>query len=39
MKPYKMLDMKIIFFILRDIITNSQSETTDDLGRWNSDWF
>jgi hypothetical protein len=39
MKPYKMPDVKIIFFISQDIIANSQSETADDLGGWNSDWF
>ena len=37
MKPYEMPDVKIIFFISQDIITNSQSETADDLGGWNSD--
>lgn len=39
MKPYEMLDVRIIFSISQDIITNSKSEAADDFGGWNSDWF
>lgn len=39
MKKYEMLEMKVIFFFEQDIITNSTSENTDDLGGWNNDWF
>ena len=39
MKKYEMLEMKVIFFFEQDIITNSTSESADDLGGWNNDWF
>ena len=39
MKAYELIDVKIIFFIAKDIITNSPNETFDDFGGWNSDWF
>ena len=39
MKKYEMLEMKVLFFFEQDIITNSTSESADDLGGWNSDWF
>ena len=39
MGKYEELKIKIIFFFNLDIITNSTSESADDLGEWNSDWF
>lgn len=39
MKIYEVLEIKFIFFFGQDIITNSQSESADDLGGWNDDWF
>ena len=39
MKKYEMLEMKVVFFFEQDIITNSTSESADDLGSWNNDWF
>ena len=39
MKKYKMLEMEIVFFFEQDIITNSISESADDLGSWDNDWF
>lgn len=39
MKAYEMIDVKVIFFLVTDIITNSPNEDADDFGDWNSDWF
>ena len=39
MKKYEMLEMKVVFFFEQDIITNSTSETADDFGSWNDEWF
>ena len=39
MQKYKALEIEVLFFFERDIITKSQSEPADDLGGWNSDWF
>jgi len=39
MKKYEMLEMKVVFFFEQDIITNSPSESADDLGGWDNDWF
>ena len=39
MKKYEMLEMKVVFFFEQDIITNSTSESADDLGGWDKDWF
>ena len=38
MKKYEMLEMKVVFFFEQDIITNSTSESADDLGGWDNDW-
>lgn len=39
MKKYKDLEIELLFFQPQDIITNSPSESADDIGGWNSDWF
>ena len=39
MEKYEELKIKITFFFNSDVITNSTSESADDLGEWNSDWF
>lgn len=39
MKEYEPIDVKVIFFLEKDIITNSSNENADDFGDWNSDWF
>ena len=39
MKKYEMLELKVVFFFEQDIITNSTSESADDLGCWDNDWF
>lgn len=39
MKKYEGLEMEWIFFFEQDIITNSPSESDDDLGGWNDGWF
>lgn len=39
MKAYELINLRIIFFDAKEIITNSLNENVDDLGGWNSDWF
>ena len=39
MEKYEELKIKITFLFNSDVITNSTSESVDDLGEWNSDWF
>ena len=39
MNKYEMLELKVIFFFGQDIITNSTSESDDDLGGWDNVWF
>ena len=38
-KTYKEFEMQVIIYGSIDIITESSSETEDDFGSWNSDWF
>ena len=39
MEKYEELKIKITFFFNLDVITYSTSESADDLGEWNNDWF
>ena len=39
MKAYQLIDLQIIVFVAKDIITNSPNEPFDDFGDWNSNWF
>ena len=39
MKKYEILELEVIFLLEQDIITNSKTESADDLGGWNNDWF
>lgn len=39
MGKYEELKIRIIVFFNSDIITDSISESADDLGEWNNDWF
>lgn len=39
MKEYEKLDIKVVFFEDKDIITISKNDAADDLGGWDSDWF
>lgn len=39
MKKYEYLEIELLVFQPQDIITNSPSESADDIGGWNSDWF
>lgn len=38
MKKYETLEMQIIVFAVRDVITVSPNESVDDLGSWQGDW-
>lgn len=40
MKPYQELEINVISFVLQDIVTFSVgTESVDDLGSWNQEWF
>lgn len=39
MKKYEALKIKIIFYLGKNIITDSPNEHVDDLGGWNYNWF
>ena len=39
MKKYELMHLKIIVFVVNDVIATSIDENVDDFGGWNSDWF
>ena len=39
MKKYKNLEIEVVYFQERDMITCSIEDSTDDFGQWNDGWF